>query len=117
MEIYVDDMDRARQFYSTVLGVPLVKAPEMEGMPDMQMAFFPWVENAPNANGALVKMNGVSPGTGGTLVYFQCDDCAVEVSRTEAVGGKVEQPQMSIGKYGFCSVCIDTEGNRFGLLP
>ena len=41
LEIYVDDMDRARQFYSTILGVPLVKAPEMEGMPDMQMAFFP----------------------------------------------------------------------------
>lgn len=45
-EIYVNDMDRAKKFYSTVLNLELADAPEMEGMPDMKMAFFPWVENA-----------------------------------------------------------------------
>ncbi len=114
-EMYVDDMERAKQFYSTVLNVHIADGPEMEGMSGVQMAFFPWLENAPNANGALVKMNGMSPGTGGTLVYFQSEDCAVEEKRVEAAGGKVEQPKMSLGEHGFCSVCIDTEGNRFGL--
>jgi predicted enzyme related to lactoylglutathione lyase len=27
----------------------------------------------------------------------------------------VVNPKMSIGKYGFVSVCMDTEGNLFGL--
>lgn len=114
-EIYVNDMDRAKNFYSKVLHVEIEDAPKMDEMPDMQMAFFPWVENAPNANGALVKMDGMSAGTGGTLIYFQCDDCAVEESRVEAAGGKVHQPKMSLGEHGFCSTCSDTEGNMFGL--
>lgn len=114
-EIYVNDMERAKKFYSTVLNVEIADAPEMDGMPDMQMAFFPWVENAPNANGALVKMDNMPPGAGGTMIYFQCDDCAVEESRVEAAGGKVIQPKMSIGEHGFCSMCMDTEGNMIGL--
>jgi len=114
-EIYVNDMERAKKFYSKVLNMEIVDAPEMDGMPDMQMAFFPWVENAPNANGALVKMNDMPVGTGGTMIYFQCDDCAVEESRVETAGGKVHQPKMSLGEHGFCSICLDTEGNMFGL--
>ena len=114
-EIYVNDMDRAKKFYSKVLNIEIADAPEMDGMADMQMAFFPWVENAPNANGALVKMGNMPVGMGGTMVYFQCDDCAVEENRIETAGGKVHQSKMSLGEHGFCSMCLDTEGNMFGL--
>jgi predicted enzyme related to lactoylglutathione lyase len=114
-EIYVNDMQRAKKFYSQVLNMEITDAPEMTGMGNMQMAFFPWVENVPNSSGALVKMDGVSAGMGGTMIYFQCEDCSVEESRVEAAGGKVHQPKMSIGEFGFCSMCIDTEGNMFGL--
>ena len=114
-EIYVNDMERAKSFYSKVLDVELSDASEMEGMPDMKMAFFPWVENAPNANGALVKMKDMPVGAGGTMVYFQCENCSVEESRVERAGGKVIQPKMPIGEHGFCSMCMDTEGNMFGL--
>ena len=114
-EIYVNDMDRAKKFYSKVLNLEIIDAPPMDGMGDMQMAFFPWVENAPNANGALVKMPDMPVGAGGTMVYFQCEDCSIEESRVEVAGGKVIQPKMSIGEHGFCSMCSDTEGNMFGL--
>lgn len=114
-EIYVNDMNRAKKFYGKVLDIELADAPEMEGMPDMQMAFFPWIEGAPNANGALVKMNDMPVGAGGTMIYFQCEDCAVEENRVEAAGGKVIQSKMSLGEHGFCSMCMDTEGNMFGL--
>ena len=67
------------------------------------------------SGGALVKREGAKPTTGGTIVYFGAEDCAVEESRVEAAGGKVMQPKMSIGEYGFVSVCMDTEGNLFGL--
>lgn len=114
-EIYVNDMERAKKFYAKVLNIELADAPAMEGMPDMQMAFFPWVENAPNANGALVKMNDMPAGPGGTMIYFQCDDCSVEESRVAAAGGKVFQSKFQIGEHGFCAICSDTEGNTFGL--
>lgn len=114
-EIYVNDMERAKKFYSNVLNIEIEDAPKMEGMDTMQMAFFPWKENTPNSSGALVKMDGVCAGMGGTMIYFQCEDCFVEESRVEAAGGKVHQSKMSIGEYGFCSMCIDTEGNMFGL--
>lgn len=114
-EIYVQDMERAKKFYSTVLNIELTDAPPMPEMPGMQMAFFPWVENAPNANGALVKMQGGMSGNGGTLIYFESEDCAIEQNRVEAAGGKICQPKFSIGEHGFCAICSDTEGNTFGL--
>lgn len=115
VEIYVEDMSRAQQFYETVLDIQMVVLPMPEGMGEMQMVSFPWAEGERNISGALVKMTGMQPGTGGTLVYFACDDCSVEESRIEKAGGKVCQPKMSIGDYGFCSIVMDTEGNTIGL--
>jgi predicted enzyme related to lactoylglutathione lyase len=84
-------------------------------MGEMQMLTFPWVENSVNASGALVKMENMPPGAGGTLAYFACADCGIEESRVEAAGGKVLQAKMSLGEHGFCSILMDTEGNTIGL--
>lgn len=115
VEIYIDDMSRAQKFYETVLNIELDELPMPEGMGEMQMMSFPWAENERNISGALVKMEHMKAGTGGTLVYFACDDCSVEESRVEKAGGKVLQPKMPIGDYGFCSIVMDTEGNSIGL--
>src|SRR5690606_27312899 len=98
-EIYVNDMQRAKKFYSQVLNMEITDAPKMEAMGNMQMAFFPWVENVTNSSGALVKMDGICSGMGGTMIYFQCEDCSVEESRVEAAGGKIHQPKMAIGEF------------------
>lgn len=115
VEIYVEDMSRAQKFYETVLNVQLAELPMPEGVGEMQMLSFPWTENDHNISGALVKAEEMRPGAGGTLVYFACDDCSIEESRVESAGGKVLQPKMSIGNYGFCSIVMDTEGNAVGL--
>lgn len=117
-ESYVNDMERAKKFYATVLGVAFEDAPPMEGMGDMQMAFFPGAENLPNASGALIKMEGVKAvgiATTSTIVYFTSEDCTLEESRVAAAGGEVHQSKMAIGPHGFVSICLDTEGNTFGL--
>lgn len=116
VEIYVNDMNRARKFYEAVLQQKLVEmpVPEIEGMEGMQMVSFPFNEGSPNISGALVKMEHMGPGGGGTLVYFACADCAVEISRVEAAGGKVMQAKFPIGDFGFCGICMDTEGNVIG---
>jgi uncharacterized protein len=115
VEIYVEDMSRAQQFYETVLAIQLEKLPMPEGMVEMEMLSFPWNEEGKNISGALVKMEDMNPGPGGTMVYFACDDCVIEESRVEKAGGKVLHSKMSIGDYGFCSIIIDTEGNIVGL--
>lgn len=115
MEIYVSDMSRAQKFYETVLNIKMEALPMPEGMGEMEMVSFPWAENEPGISGALVKMEGMGPGPGGSLPYFACQDCSVEESRVEAAGGKVCQAKMSIGNYGFCSIVMDTEGNTIGL--
>ena len=60
-------------------------------------------------------MEGVSSGGNSTMVYFSCEDCAVEAGRVEAAGGRVEKEKFSIGEYGFIAIVFDTEGNMIGL--
>lgn len=114
-EIYADDLARARAFYETVLGVSLEPLPLPGGMGGFQMLAFPGTMENPGASGTLCKMEGFSPGMGGTLVYFSCADCAVEAGRVEAAGGRVQRDKMSIGEYGNIALAFDTEGNLFGL--
>lgn len=110
-ELYVQDMPRARAFYEAVLEVTL----QPLEMPDIEMLGFPMDEEGYGASGTLIRVPGVPSGGTGTMVYFRCDDCAVEESRVEAAGGTVERPKMSIGDYGFVSVIKDPDGNVVGL--
>ena len=120
-EIYVEDMPRAKKFYETVLQIQMQKAEMPEGMDAeegseeyFEMMFFPSNMEAPGISGALVKSSMFRPGVGGTLNYFSCEDCEVEISRVAAAGGRVINEKMSIGQYGFCGICTDTEGNPIG---
>ena len=110
-EIYVQDMARARKFYEAVLVRKLEKL-EAGGL---EMYSFAGEMGAPGSPGALVHMPGFPSGGNSTLVYFVCDDCAVEEGRVKASGGRVEKSKFSIGEYGFVSLVYDTEGNMFGL--
>jgi len=113
-EIYVEDMERAKAFYQSVLGIKLEKLSDPTDS-GVEMWSFPSNFESYGASGSLVKMDGFAPSGNGTMVYFSCADCAVEESRVSAAGGKVEQPKMSIGEFGFCTMAIDSEGNMFGL--
>ncbi len=115
-EIYVQDMARAQAFYEAVLAVKLetLQAPEGEAS-GLHMLAFPAKEEGFGAGGALVRMPGLPSGGNSTLVYFGCEDCAVEAGRVAGAGGAVFKDKFSIGPYGFCALATDTEGNMFGL--
>ena len=112
-DVYVDDMDRAMAFYETVFQQQL----ELIGDPtgETVMRSFPANMGAYGAAGALVKSPHARPGPGGTLIYFSVDDCAVEQARVAEAGGKVLRPKFSIGQFGWVALCMDSEGNMFGL--
>jgi predicted enzyme related to lactoylglutathione lyase len=110
-EIYVADMARAKAFYESVFGVALDRI----GSPDLEMWAFPMRREAHGAPGALVHMPGFPTGRNSVLVYFSCEDCAVEEAKATRSGGRVEKTKFSIGQYGFVSLVYDTEGNMIGL--
>ena len=115
-EIYVQDMSRAKAFYEAVFQGVLtpLQNPDPEGSPGMEMWSFPMSMDGYGSPGALVRMTGC-PSGGSTLVYFTCDDCAIEEARVASNGGSVFRQKMSIGEYGFISMVSDTEGNVIGL--
>ena len=110
-EIYVQDMERAKKFYESVLQVKFEKL----NNPEVELWAFPMDMDRPGASGALVKMEGFPSGGNSTLIYFSCTDCAVEAGRVTSSGGRLQREKMSIGEYGFIALAVDTEGNMFGL--
>lgn len=110
-EIYVNDMQRAKTFYETVFALKLEQMPT----PDFEMCAFTGDMNAYGATGALCRMPGMPAGNNSVIVYFSCEDCAVEEARAAKAGGQIHKSKLSIGEYGFMSLVIDTEGNMIGL--
>ncbi|HMW50910.1 MAG TPA: VOC family protein [Rhodocyclaceae bacterium] len=117
-EIYVQDMARARAFYENVLGTTLVRMPAPTPEMDLDMLFFPMDKdtgmNTYGSGGMLVRMEGMASGGGGTLVYFACEDCAVQAARAAEFGGRLCKEKTSIGEHGFFSLAQDSEGNMIG---
>ena len=112
-EIYVQDMNRAKAFYEAVFDGKLEKLDAPDDT--LEMWNFPMDMTTTGAPGALCKMDGCNPGGGGTLVYFSCEDCALEAGRVEKAGGSVLKAKFSIGPHGFIAIVTDSEGNTIGL--
>ncbi len=110
-EIYVQDMPRARAFYEAVLSVKLERFENSE----LDMWTFPMLPEATGASGALVRVPDFPSGGNSTLVYFECEDCAVAEAKVVENGGRIMRPKMSIGEHGFITLAYDTENNMFGL--
>lgn len=112
-EIYVTDLERAKRFYETVFQVELQPLPTPAD--DIEMLMFPGDPQNAGCCGALARMEGCTPGGGGTIVYFSCRDCGEEEGRVEGAGGNVVKPKFTIGPYGFISLVTDPDGNMIGL--
>lgn len=112
-EIYVQDMARAKTFYESLFQVTLNKLSSPAS--DLEMWAFPSDMKSYGVSGSIVKMAGVPSGGNSTLVYFHCEDCAVEAERAAGAGGQVCRPKFAIGEFGFIALLLDTEGNMIGL--
>ena len=116
-EIYVQDMKRAKAFYGGSIarktGGRISQSHPWPRSGIVELS--PVSEGGYGAAGALAKMEGCASGGGGTLVYFACEDCAVEAARAAEHGGRIFKEKMSIGKYGFIALVFDTEENMIGL--
>lgn len=110
-EIFVEDFDRAKRFYETILNTQLQDTNFQGG----DMAIFPY-DSTNGIGGSLSKMEGRAPGTGGTIVYLNVEgDLDGVLERIPAAGGKVLEGRLDIAPHGFIGVFADTEGNVVGL--
>ena len=113
-EIPVNDYERAKTFYSTILDVEITDF----HMPEKQMKYgmFPYDMEGKGVGGAIVEMQEMNPSKDGSTVYLNGgEDLSVPLSKVEAAGGHIFMPKMDINENGFIAQFIDTEGNRVAL--
>ncbi|HEX8977785.1 MAG TPA: VOC family protein [Solirubrobacteraceae bacterium] len=102
IEFPADDPERARAFWSGLLGTELSpRAPEQgEG----------WQASGPAPEvGVGVHTRGRGPGDSYSLPYFEVDDLQAVAARVTELGGEIVHP----GSRWI--ICRDSEGSPFGL--
>ena len=104
VSISVTDLDRARDFYGTTLGL---------GAPRYDLPDAGWIEFATGGSGNLAVIRaeaGWRPSTG-TTVVLDVDDCHAAVAELRRRGIVREDPQVFPGFVTFASF-LDPFGNR-----
>ena len=114
----VEDQDRARAFWTTVMGFELVR--------DTPYGAERWLEvRSPDGATTLVLgRSATGPGDRAAVpealptanVMFRCDDLAATYRELTARGVEFPQPPVRQA-FGWWSLFNDTEGNRFALTP
>jgi predicted enzyme related to lactoylglutathione lyase len=100
IEFPADDPERAKRFWSGVLGVALDDRTEPEGEG--------WQTHADGTD-VGVHERGRGPGDSFSLPYFTVTDITAALGQVTALGGAVVHP----GERW--AVCRDSEGSPFGL--
>jgi predicted enzyme related to lactoylglutathione lyase len=102
---FVDDPERASQFYSQVLGWKIEKSPMFEG----QWSITAGSQEEDGIDGNMEKRVG-NRSTVNNFLVASLSDTLAKVTRA---GGKIlEEKELSMGYHAFCE---DTEGNVFGI--
>jgi uncharacterized protein len=100
LEFPADDPERARRFWSSLLGVTLAERTGEEGSG--------WQTHGPSPQ-VGVHERGRGPGDTVSLPYFAVDDVDAALERVKELGGSVIHPGSR------WAICRDSEGSPFGL--
>ena len=100
IEFPADDPDRARRFWSGLLGIELVERSQAEGRGWQTQGGAPVLG---------IHERGTGPGDTASLPYFTVARMDVALDQVTALGGSVIHPGAR------WSICRDSEGSPFGL--
>ena len=100
IEFPADDPERARRFWTELLGAPLEPREDGEGEGWQTHSGLPAVG---------VHARGRGPGDSFSLPYFAVGDVAEALERVKTLGGSVIHPGEA------WAICKDSEGSPFGL--
>ncbi len=102
-DIPVDSLERARKFYSALFGWKLESFSEK----DYWMIY----AGEENIGGMMKRQHPDQKITD----YFGVSSVQESSNKVENLGGKILVPKTAVSKMGYFAVCMDTEGNVFGL--
>jgi len=107
-EIPVQDFDRAKDFYSNVLGSEL----HIEDVMGTKMGFSN--TQGEGVGGAICAGENYKPSADGAVIYLNGGgDLQAPLSKVENSGGKVTLPKTKISdEIGYMAFFLDTEGNK-----
>lgn len=113
-EIPALDLDRAFNFYSTILHGNVRKGTFGKG--ELILFNVPF-QTGEAVGGSIVKRDDLIPTTDGSILYINAfGKLSDAVKQVEAAGGKVIMPCVDLGKFGYSAIIIDSEGNKIGLI-
>ena len=101
IEFPADDPERARRFWTGLLGAELAARSRDQGEG--------WQAPADDAVAIGVHARGRGPGDSVSLPYFAVADLTAAIAEVTRLGGSVVHPGERI------AVCRDSEGSPFGL--
>jgi len=108
-DIPVFDLNRAAEFYSSVLSIKVSK----EQFGDISFCL---LEHAEGNGGCLVERPKEVASASGILLYMNVAGRIRDaVSKVSEKGGSVLEDTHSIGPHGFRALVLDSEGNRIAL--
>jgi uncharacterized protein len=116
-EINAEDVARASKFYKEVFGWKI----EPWGPPEYGYMHVETGSSAePGIDGGIWKGQGPAAPAGSRLNAF---NCSIEVSNIDeslakvtSAGGMVVREKSQIPGVGWLAMCMDTEGNAFGVM-
>jgi predicted enzyme related to lactoylglutathione lyase len=97
------DGDRARKFYSSLLGWKFHDS----GTPGLDYFMTEGIE-------PVAAVYTTDEGKSGPIIYFDVDDIDAAIRNAKKLGGKADD-KMPVPGQGWFSACVDTEGNPFSL--
>ena len=100
IEFPADDPDRARRFWSGLLGTQLAERSQAEGRGWQTRSRHPVFG---------IHQRGAGPGDTASLPYFTVADMEMALEQVTALGGSVIHPGPQ------WAICRDSEGSPFGL--
>ncbi|MEW6145388.1 MAG: VOC family protein [Thermodesulfobacteriota bacterium] len=117
-EIPVDDLDRAKKFYSSIFGWELQDFQFAEGMTytgvrTVQVDEKTYMPKEPGAiNGGMTKR---TKDVSAPIITIHVASIDEYIKKIEAAGGKTVMQKQEVPDMGFYSYFIDSEGNVIGL--
>jgi len=112
IEIPVNDLERAMAFYQAVFDLEATPIVEEDVRRTKTLSNAP--EGGPGIS--LNKTANFTPHNQGVLVYMDCGaDSAPTLAKVEAAGGKIIEPETTMGSAGYYATILDTEGNMLAL--
>ena len=107
-DLPADDPKRAKMFYEKLFNWKFELVPEMQ----YYLIETTDLEGKNGVGGGMGKRGSPEQRITNFIGVESVDDY---IAKVETLGGKVIQPKMVVPRWGYLAVCLDTEGNTFGL--